>query len=516
MRFVAAACVLTASMTGERLHARRRGTVASEMRQLGKHALVYGAGIAVGRMAGLIMLPIYTRFLSRADYGTLDLLTVTVDLLGTLASVGVGAAVFKFYADAEGEDEKRALVSTATLTLVGLNGLLAIVGILGSSALSDVVLGADGQAQYFRLFFLIYLFQSIESIPLLYLRVQNRSVAFAVINVARLAVSLGLNIYFVVYLRLGVSGVLYSSLITGAVFATGLATHLFRATGVHFVRENARALLRFGAPMAVWFLANFLVVFSDRYFLKHFTGAAAVGVYSVAFQFAMLIHAFAFRPFNLVWAPMRFEIAKRADGLDTIRRVFGYLNVTLGMVALLIILFAGDVIRIMTPPSFHDAARAVAPLVVAQILYHLVSFPNLSMLVTERTRVLGGVAVVTAAIVLALNYALIPRFGLMGAAYATLIAYGLRFLTVWAVAQRVHRLEYGWGHVATTYGLLALPVAIRLAVPIESLLPSIALSVGLAVAGGAGLYMFALSGTERAFARSLPGKVLSRMGLRRS
>jgi len=515
MLFVPAACVLIARDPEEDTARDDGRFVASEIRQLGKHAMVYGVGIAVGRLAGLIMLPIYTRFLTQADYGVLELLTVTVDFLGTIASVGIGSAVFKFYTDAETDDEKRALVSTASLALMGLTACLALLGFVGAPFLSDIVLGADGQARYFQLFFVIYLLQSIEAIPLLYLRARNRSVAFATINVVRLILSLSLNIYFVVHLRLGVPGVLYSSLITGAVFSSSLAAYLFRATGVRFVREHARRLLRFGAPMVAWFLSNFLIVFSDRYFLKNFAGAAAVGIYSVSFRFAILINAFGFRPFNLVWGPRRFEIAKRADGLDTIRKVFGYLNVILGLVAALIILFAGDAIRILTPAPFHVAARAIAPLVVAQVLYHLVAFPNLSMLLTERTRVLGSVAFVTAAIVLSLNYALIPRFGFMGAAYATLIAYGLRFIIVWAVAQRIHRLEYGWGHVATTYAVLGVPVAIKLLLPVWPLLPSIALSASLAVAGTAGLYSFVLTDTERAFARSMPQKALSRLGLAR-
>jgi len=491
--------------------------VAREIRTLGRHALVYGAGIAVGRLAGFIMLPIYTSFLTPTDYGTLELLTLTTDFLGTIASAGIAAAVYKFYADAKTEAERRSLISTATLSLSAFMGILAVAGCLAAAPLSDVVLRDVGDPRYFRLFFLIYFFQTVESIPLLYLRARNRSVVFAVTNVARLIVSLGLNIYFVVVLRYGVLGVLYSNLITAFLFSSGLSIHLFRDTGIRFAPAWTRKMVRYGIPLVPWTLSNFLIVFSDRYFLKNFTGNGPVGVYSLAFRFAMLLNAFGFRPFNLVWGPQRFEVVKQPDGMATIRRVFEYLNLLLGYVALLIVLFAGDVIRLMArKPGFHAAAGVVPILVAAQILYHLVTFPNLSMLVTERTKVLAWLSILTGAIVLGLNFALIPPYGIYGAAYATLIAYALRFLIILAVAQRIRPFEYGWRRVGLIYLVLAVPAAIEIATPVEGIVASLALGVALAVVAAAGLYTLVLDAGERTEVRAAPGKLIRRLRRRRS
>ncbi|MFV1985837.1 MAG: oligosaccharide flippase family protein [Gemmatimonadota bacterium] len=486
--------------------------MASEIRTLGRHAVVYGAGIAVGRLAGFIMLPIYTSYLTEGDYGTLQLLTLTVDFLGTIASAGVAGAVYKFYTDAETQADKNGVISTASLMLMAFTGVLAISGALAAPVLSSVVLGENGDAQYFRLFFVIYFLQSAESIPLLHMRARQRSGVFALTNVVRLIVALGLNVYFVVFQDLGILGVLYSSLITGMLFATGLLVHQFREVGTRFVRANARALARFGAPLVPWTLSNFLIVFSDRYFLRIFSGDAAVGVYSLAFRFTMLLHAFGFRPFQLVWGPQRFEVARRPDGLATIRRLFRYLNIVLGFMALVIALFAGDLIRIMARrPGFHEAANLIPIMVGAQILYHLVSFPNLSMLITERTKIMGRLALLVGAMVLALNFALIPRYGMYGAAYATLIAYALRFLIVLAVGQRVHRFEYGWRRIALIYLVLAVPFTLKLLLPTGALVASIGVSTALAALGAVGLYALVLSEDERRIVRAFPAHALGRL-----
>jgi O-antigen/teichoic acid export membrane protein len=475
----------------------------SDIRTIGRHALVYGTGIAMGRLAGFIMLPIYTRFLTRADYGILELLTLTVDFIGTIAGVGLAAAVFKFYADAKDPTDKRRLISTAEITLVVLTLIACGAGLLASPVLGRAVLGVEGGAQYFRLFFVVYFLQAGEAIPLLYLRARNRSVAFVLLNVAKLVTALGLNIYFVVVLRLGVLGVLYSSLIAGTVFTTALSIYLVRAVGLGFSADKCRAMVRFGAPMVLWFLANFVLVFSDRYFLNHYRGGDSVGVYSLAYRFGMLISAFGFQPFNLVWAPQRFEIANRADGQDTIRRVFGYLSLLLGMAGVMVGLFAGEVIRIMAAPEFHAAARIVPVLIGGQILYHWVTFPNLSILITERTRVLGVLAVVTASIGLALNAVLIPRFGVMGAAIATLAAYAIRFTIVYVVAQRIHRFEYGWGFVTRAFVLFTGLMSIKLLAPISRIVPGLVLSSALAMLGIFVVYAWILDDRERRLLREL-------------
>lgn len=482
-------------------HSRRRQGLSSDIRSIGKHALVYGTGIAVNRLAGFIMLPIYTRFLSPADYGILELVTLTVDFIGTIASIGIANAVFKFYADAVDPEDQRRMIGTAEMTLVALALLACLAGQLASPTLGRTILEADRGPLYFRLFFVIYLLQTCETIPLLYLRIANRSTVFVLVNVAKLIVALGLNIYFVVVLRLGVVGVLYSSLTASALFSTGLTIYLVRRVGLEFSRAACRTLVKFGAPMVLWFIGNFVVIFSDRYFLKHFSTDASVGVYSLAYRFAMLITAFGFQPFELVWAPQSFQIAKQPDGMDTIRRVFGYLTLLLCVVGLMIGLFSREVIRIMTDPAFASAARIVPLLLGAQIFYHWVTFPNLSLLITERTRTLGALAVLVVAVVVALNFALIPRYGAMGAASATLIAYAIRFLIVLTVAQRIYRLEYGWPLVARTLLLCSGLLVVKYLTPDTGILAGLALSSGLAALGLLLVYGWIMDARERALAR---------------
>jgi O-antigen/teichoic acid export membrane protein len=474
-----------------------------QIKTMGRHTMVYGAGVVLGKLASFIMLPVYTRFLTPADYGVLELLAMTIEVIGTVAGVGLASSVFKFYSDAASTKEKNTVIGTAAVSAVGLAAVATVLGLIASPLLSRLVIGEQGDPRYFQIFFLIYFLQNFEYVPLMLMRAQNRSRLFVSLNVAKLVVMLGLNIYFVVHLRMGVMGVLTSNLITSTLLATGLTAYLLRNVGLRFSRQRFLAMARFGNPMILWSLGTFVLVFADRFFLNHYTDTATVGIYSLAYKFAFILSAFAYRPFRMVWEPQRFEIAKRPDAREVYARVFLYMNVVVGMMALVISLFVRDLLTVMAAPAFFPAHTLVPVLLASQILFVWVNYCNLALFVKSKTPVMAVIAVVGVVATLALNFLLIPRYGMYGAALATLLAYGLRFLLILRNGQRHYHVSYGWGAIARLYGVLGAAVTLRLLVHPGGLLPSLAWSTVLLLGAVVLVYHQILGPGERAVVRGM-------------
>jgi len=481
------------------------------LKKVGRQTPIYMVGVIASRLAGFIMLPIYTSVLTTSDYGVLELLSITVDVMGTIGSLGIAAGVFKFHAEYDAESDKNAVVSTATIALLILTLIVASLGFAFSGVLSPLVLGEGGRTLYFQLFFAIHFCQQAEAVPLLLLRIQDRPLAFVTVGVLKLVAQLSLNIWLVVFLRMGVLGVLVSNLATGAFFSLGLTVYLFRSVGTQLSVAKIRRMARFGFPMMFWFLGNFVLVFSDRYFVNAHAGLSEVGIYSLGYRFATLISALAFGPFQRAWDPQRFELAKQPDSGDTFTRVFTYLNLLLGLAALGIALFAQDVLRIMARPEFHPAYRVVPILLLAQIIYHWVPFANLGLLLKERTHVLAIVSGASVVVVLALNQLLVPRYGVMGAAFATLGAYAIRFVLVVLPAQRDFFIRYDRLRIGRLYGILVVATAIRFVLPTMTLVASVAASGGIGLAAIGAVYLVVLEERERRFVRDVPAKVGARL-----
>ena len=477
--------------------------MSEQLKKLGRHTLVYTTGIVIGRVASFVMLPVYTRFLSPADYGVMELLGMTIDVIGMVAGVGIITSVFKFYYEEDDPASKKALISTAALAVVALAIVTTLVGLALAPEMSRLIFGSLTNLHYLRLYLLLYLLQNFEYVPLLLIRAENRSVFFVTVNTMKLAAMLSFNIMFVVHFRMGIEGVLASSIITSVAVAIGLTGLLIRRVGIQFSKDKLRRMLLFGGPMVPWMLGNFVLVFSDRFFLNHYTDTATVGIYSLAYKFAFVLSAFAYSPFETVWSSQRFEVAKQPDAPEIYARVFLYLNVILGGAGLMVALFVKDFLSVMSAPAFLSAYHLVPLLLAAQIVFTWSGYWSLGIVISGRTKVLGNGAVVLVPLTLILNYLLIPRFGMYGAAWATFVAYAIRFVWIYNFAQVYYPIRYHWTSIVKLYGILGVAVAVRFAYRSEFMTASISLSVALLLTSIGLVYFLVLSPADRTAMRNL-------------
>ncbi len=475
----------------------------TQLRTLGKQTLVYTAGIIIGKLASFVMLPVYTRYLTPADYGVIELLGMTTDVIGMVTGAGIMAGVFKFYHARDNPAQKNTVISTAALGIGALSIASSLLGVLFAPQLARLIFGSEANLHYLRLYFLLFLLQNLELIPLALIRAENRAVLFVTGNTMKLAAMLSLNILFVVYLRMGVAGVITSGIIASGAMAAVLTGYLVHRVGMRFNTATLRELVAFGIPLVPWWLGNFVLVYSDRYFLNYYSDTSAVGIYSLAYKFAFLLSALAFSPFDTIWASQRFEIAKRPDAPELYARVFLYMNLVLGGIGLTLSLFVKDFLSIMSDPAFWPAYRLVPLLLAAQIVFTWAAYWSLGVYLSGRTKVMASGSLILVPLTLLLNYLLIPRFGMYGAAWATLGAYFARFLWIYHFGQRFYPINYQWAEMAKLYGILVTLVAVGFAYHPQPLRASIGWSVGLLLASTGLVYTLVLSYEERARLRRL-------------
>lgn len=419
---------------------------AAHLRSTVKHGLIYSIGVILSRLVGFVMIPIYTRVLRPEDYGVLEILSLTTDVVTMLAGFGIGLAVIRTLSTYDKEDERRLVGSTAALLLATGFFAIAVVGLTFSDEVALLLLGAgavDDGGGLVRLTVLGMAFGSTLEVPMAMLRARQDSRMVVSIGMTRLLISLTLNIVLVVKLRLGVTGVLWSTLLTSIVMGGWLTARLVRDTGLRFSTSVARQLVAFGAPLAVWNLASFTMHYSDRYFLRSYGTFDDVGLYSLSYKLAMLLPLLVVGPFSDIWIPKSLEI-ERTEGPSAKRIlpvILGYYNVLLVTVALGIALFAGDLIRLVTGPAYHPAAKPVPLLVFAMVFFGYRAIAQMGALIRGRSDLIAGATAAAALTALALNYVLIPRFGIMGAALATSLGFGLEFLLMRRLSAAVYDVK---------------------------------------------------------------------------
>jgi len=415
------------------------------MRNLGRHSLVYGVGMVLGKAVSFLMLPIYTRFLTPADYGVLQLVMMVLEVLTIFAGSRIAFGIFHYYHKASGQEAQRTVISTATLLLVTTYGIAAIAAVLLAPHIATLVFGEGGQfARFIRLAAVSMAFEGLIVVPMALYQLRHRSTQFVAVSIGRVLVQVALNLVFLMGLDMGVEGVLLSSLLASGVFGVVLVGQLLQDVGLRFALPDARQFLRFGTPLVVMQIATFVFTFGDRYFLNRAADEATVGLYGLAYQFGFLVATIGFMPFQRVWDPQRFAVAKRPDRDPIYARVFIYLNLGLITAALGTSLFAGDVLRIIADPAFHSAASYVPIIVAAYVLHCWASFLNVGIYVSEKTEYFAIANWAAAAIAVAGYLVLIPHWHAWGAATVAFVSLAVRFWLSYYFSQRLWPVEYEW------------------------------------------------------------------------
>jgi O-antigen/teichoic acid export membrane protein len=408
---------------------------------------VYTAGVVLNRAVSLVMLPIYTRYLTPADYGVLQLVELSLDLIAILFGSHLGAGIFRLYQKTDVPAERAAVVSTAFGVVTVAYAAAGAAAYLAAPWVSEVLFGSAGRADLVRLASGTLALQGLVLVPLSYLQLMRRPAAYVAANSAKLLMQLTMNIALVVVAGMGPRGVLLGNLVAHVVLAGVLSAVLLRSAGVRISGDVARALVRFGLPFIPTQFASFVVTHGDRFFLQRHGGETSVGIYALAYQFGMLLARVGYSPFAAAWEPTRFEVANRPDRDQIYSRVFIYLNIYLCTLAVGVALFAGDLLRIIAAPAFHAAGALVPLIALAYVFYGWGAFLNLGILMRERTELVTAATWAAAAVALVGYAALIPPLGRVGAALATVAAYAVRAGAVYALAQRTWAVRYEWAPV---------------------------------------------------------------------
>lgn len=456
-----------------------RGTPVGSM---GRHAAIYLAGILVSRAVGFVMLPFYTRYLTPADYGVMQLLDMTLDIIAIVAGTRIASGIHRYYFEAHNDADRKAVLSTA-FSLLAVSFLIfgALTGIL-AVPITVAVFGSGEHAGLLRIASVTLGLQSLLNVPFGIIQLWKRSVLLTALTTTKLIMQVTLNIVFLAVVGLGVKGVFLSTLVANLVIGTIVTTLVIRQIGLRVSRTVMRSLLRYGLPLVGTQFATFFVTYGDRYFLRVSGDATAVGLYALAYQFGFIVVTVGYSPFAMIWEPTRFQVAKRPDRDELYSRAFVIMNVFLLIATMIAVLFVRDFIVVMSDAAYHSAYRIVPVILMAYVFQSWSSFHEVGILVRART---GYVTLANwvAALVALVGYALlVPRWLGWGAAVATLLAFLTRWIITYIVAQRLLPVRYAWAPVWRLVALSALFAIAGIAMPHPSVPASLAMRSALLAA----------------------------------
>ena len=416
----------------------------SYLKKIANHSVIYGASNSVTAAVGYLLLPIYTRFLSPAEYGIFSTINISGAVLGVIYDMGLIAALFRWYFDYSKSEEykRKVIISTISIFYFFTSSIATIILYLFSSKLSGVLF--KGQFQYSPLIQLMILTTYINllmGVPLSILRLEEKAHTYMIVSIFKGIGILVITSLYLIILKAGLLGVYKGGLIVSFVIAVILFVVTYNNYMLRFSFPEIKKMLIFGLMYLPTIIFMWIINFSDRYFLNYYSTLKDVGIYSFGYKIGQIIYLMV-TAFSIGWTPILFSIAKENNAKKIFAKIMTYFFLVLFSFVLLISIFSKDIVRLVSVGEYMGSYKIVSFISFSYFLYGIYIFLFSGLMITKRIGSQPIVIGMAALLNILLNIFLIPKFGYAGAAYSTLYTYAAVVIGTYLMAQRHYYINY--------------------------------------------------------------------------
>jgi O-antigen/teichoic acid export membrane protein len=417
--------------------------VSGYLRRLATTGAAYTAASVLSKLIAVALLPLYTRYLTPADYGAAEVMFAAVVSASIIVRFGTIEALLRFYY--KDDEDPAEVVATSFAALFWFSTAAALIVLPFAGPISEALLDhpAPGLARIsIGGLWVLTMFEYLLTL----FRLEERARAYFTTTILNVLATIGLTVILVVGQGQGARGLLLGSYASGAAFVLGLIVVHRRRLSLWIDGPLLRRMTRFGLPTMPAELSLYLLNFVDRIVIVRTVGLAEAGLYSLAVKFAQGVNVLV-RGFQLAWPPLAYSIrdddeARRAYAAVVTWFVAGCAFVVTGMW-----LFSRWIVRVLAAPQFFDSYEAIGLIATGVTLYALYMVLVVILGRTGRTEFNFPATIAALVVNLALNLALVPSLGIVGAGLALVASYVVVVALMYAFTQRLFPVPYQWGRL---------------------------------------------------------------------
>lgn len=455
-------------------------------RLLGQTA-VYGLTVIVGRALNFLLVPLYVSvFEETKDYGVISILYSWVAFLIVLLPFGMETTFFKFFSD--NEKDKNRIFQNSFLTIIGINVLFFLVVLFCNQSFANWMLLPDHRI-YVILMGAIVCLDAISALPLAKLRAENNPKEFAKIQVTSIAVNILLNIILLLGFfdktnpEQGIIFILVANLLSSLVKPIMVYKDFLN---LKFIVDFTlvRQMLWYALPLVVAGFAGIVNETIDRIMLNQLLydshialnhsspqqaleySQSQVGIYSANYKLAMLV-TILLQAYRYAAEPFFFSNAKNQDRNKLYAKVMNYFIAAVCLVFLLVSLNIQIFKYFIPNEAYWEGLKVVPLLLLANVFLGIYFNQSIWYKLSGQTKFGAYIAVGGAFLTIGLNVFLIPKYGYMASAWATLIVYGAQMVASYVLGQKYYPIKYNIRKFGLYFGFALVLFFIAKAIAIE-------------------------------------------------
>jgi O-antigen/teichoic acid export membrane protein len=421
-----------------------------------KDSAIYGFGQALDKFLTALMLPLFTTFLSRSDYGILGMVVSVTTFLDVFITLGFDVAFSRFYFDNKDPDHRNKVLTHVFYVDFVYPAILIGILLVFMPQISSVIMGAHGYTLYFDIGLITEFLTNLSDLPYMLLRMDHRPWTFTSFTVTRVCMQIPMSIVFLAVFHWGPAGYLGAALATQIVLNIAALPFYVPRLRLLFDWELMKSMLAFAIPAMFTAVSFFFLKLSDRFFLLHFQGKAEVGLYTVASSLSqpLYIVGMAFRMAWPQWHYERLNDPERHKRL--VARSATYFMALNAALLVVVGLYLPLGLHLLLNHKFWSVGPTTFVLTISVALYNLYFIFWVGANVAKKNRLIPVITLVASGVNAGLNLVLVPHYGMYAAAWTTTVGFGLLALQVFFISQHWYPVPYEWRRLLMLAGASAL------------------------------------------------------------
>lgn len=439
------------------------------LKKLAGQTAIYGLPSILLRILGYLLTPLYTRVLDTQEYGSYVYLYSVVAFMIVVLTYGMETAFFRFYS--KGEESGKVYATSLTSLIFTSTVFIGLVLFYTNSIARGI--GYEERPDYIRYFGFILAFDALSAIPFAKLRALNKAKRFALLRMVNILINIALNLVFLLLIPAICSGDSHTGGWLNSLFPTeNLVQYIFISNLIasavtllllfpemkislsDFSARLLGSMLKYALPLLIAGFAGIINETFDRVLLKHLLpgniAESQVGIYGACYKISILITLF-IQAYRYAAEPFFFSQAGEKDAKLIYSQMLTYFVLIISIIFLVTMLYL-DVIILFIGKDFREGRPVISVLMLANICLGI--FYNLSIWYKLTNQTLYGalIAVAGAVITIVFNLWMIPDYGYMGSAWATLICYFAMMVISYRLGQKHFPIRYNLRKIAFYLG----------------------------------------------------------------
>ena len=402
----------------------------------GRDTLILAFSSSINKYLSVILIPIYTRYITPEGYGVISIIAIFSAILMTITTLALTNGISRYIYFFDKEDVTKdeviwsPLIFIIVLTFIVLSFLISF-----SDEISLLAFGIKDYSYVIIISLISLFFSNFNSTGIAVLVFEKKVYKVLKINIIQIFFTTVTSLTLLIVFERGLTGIIEAGLISQVLLIPFVYLLSLKNYKFSFSHKILGKQLKFSLPLTIAIFAFFFIDSSDRYILNIYLPLSEVGLYNLGYQGALFIMILV-DGFQLSWPPFYYSNNRNGEGQLICTKVFySYLYISLVFV-LFISLFAPIVLELLTPEDFHDAYSVVPYVVFAYALKGPYIIFLMGLLMKNKTALQLIIETIAASLNIILNIFLIQKIGKEGAAISTLACYMFMVIAAYVSVQR--------------------------------------------------------------------------------